>query len=159
MIYFRQPEWSIGYVVMCQIFIAFSGGTLVICEQMAVMAAAKHEHIAVVLAIESMFTQIGSALGSTISAAIWTGTFPVALAAYLPASEQVNLSDIYEMLTVQLSYPVGSSTRDAINRAYGDGQRWMLTAGTTVLLVGIAATAVWRDYRVKDFKQVKGTVV
>ena len=159
MIYFRAPGWNVGFIVMCQIFIAFSGGTLVICEQMAVMAASKHEHIAVVLAILSMFTSIGSAIGSTISAAIWTSSFPVALQNYLPAAEQKNLFDIYEMLTVQLGYPEGSPARDAINAAYGDGQRWMLTAGTAVLVVGVVATAVWRDYRVKDFKQVKGTVV
>ena len=159
MIYFRQPEWNIGLIIMCQIFIAFSGGTLVICEQMAVMAASKHQNIAVVLAILSMFTSIGSAIGSTISAAIWTSTFPVALANYLPASEQANLYEIYESLTVQLSYPEGSPARTAINMAYGDGQRWMLTAGTAVLAVGVVATAVWRDYRVKDFKQVKGNVV
>ena len=159
MIYFRQPSWQIGFTVMCQIFIAFSGGTIVICEQMAVMAASKHEHIAVVLAIESMFTQIGSAIGSTVSAAIWTSVFPAALAAYLPASEQANLQEIFEELPTQLSYPVGSDARNAINAAYGDGQRWMLTAGTAVWVVGVVATAVWRDIRVKDFKQVKGTVV
>ena len=159
MIYFRQPGWGIGYIIMCQIFIAFSGGTLVICSEMAVMAASRHENIAVVLAIQSMFTQIGSAIGSTVSAAIWTSTFPTALALYLPTSEQSNLFDIYEQLPVQLSYPIGSPARDAINQAYGDGQRWMLTAGTAILVVGVAATALWRDYRVKDFKQVKGTVV
>lgn len=159
MIFFRQPGWSVGYLVMCQIFIAFSGGTLVICEQMAVMAASSHGEIAVVLAIESMFTSIGSAIGSTVSAAIWTSTFPVSLAAHLPAAEQKNLHSIYEELTVQLSYPVGSPTRKAIDMAYGDGQRWMLTAGTAVLVVGLVATAAWRDYPVKDFKQVKGTVI
>lgn len=31
-IIFRQPDVNIGYIVMCQIFIAFGGGTLVICE-------------------------------------------------------------------------------------------------------------------------------
>jgi hypothetical protein len=38
MIHFRQPEQGIGYVVMCQIFIAFGGGSLIICEEMAVMS-------------------------------------------------------------------------------------------------------------------------
>ena len=37
MIHFRQPNQGIGYVIMCQIFIAFGGGSLIICEEMAVM--------------------------------------------------------------------------------------------------------------------------
>ena len=159
MIHFREPSNNIGYVIMCQIFIAFGGGTLVICEQMAVMAAAKHENIAVVLAIEAMFTSIGGAIGSTISAAIWTGTFPQALAKYLPASAQADKLTIYSSLVQQLSYPVGSETRNAIDRAYGVGQRYMLIAGTSVLVIGVVATAVWRDIQVKNFKQAKGTVV
>ncbi|KKY22641.1 putative siderophore iron transporter [Phaeomoniella chlamydospora] len=159
MIHFRQPDTNIGYVVMCQIFIAFGGGTLVICEQIAAMAAAKHENIATVLAIESMFSSIGGAIGSTVSAAIWTGTFPKALEEYLPENAQADLYTIYGSLVQQLSYPVGSETRDAINKAYGVSQRYMCIAGTSILVIGVAATAVWRDIKVKDFKQVKGTVI
>ena len=42
MIHFRQLDTDIGYVVICQIFIDFAGGILVIYEQMAVMAVAEH---------------------------------------------------------------------------------------------------------------------
>ncbi len=159
MIAFRQPDVNIGYVVMCQIFIAFSGGTLVICEQMAVMAATSHQYIAVVLAVESMFASIGGAIGSTVAAAVWTSVFPQRLAEYLPAGSQANLTDIYGNINVQLSYPPGSPTRNAINRAYGDAQKSMLIAATAILVVAMVATAMWRDIKVKGFKQVKGRVV
>lgn len=158
MICFRQPGYGVGWQVMCQIFIAFAGGTVVITEQLAVMAAADHANVAVVLAIEAMFTSIGGAVGSTVSAAIWTSVFPAALARYLPESALPDLGTIYEGLPAQLSYPVGSPERDAIALAYGDGQKWMLTAGTAVLVVGVVAAAMWRDIRVKDFKQTKGMV-
>lgn len=71
MIYFRQPGVDIGYVVMCQIFIAFSGGTLVICEQLAVMAVSGPEKVASVLALLGLFQAIGGAIGQAISGAIW----------------------------------------------------------------------------------------
>jgi len=159
MIHFRQPDVNIGYVIMCQIFIAFAGGTLVICEQMAAMAAASHQHVAVVLAVESMFSSIGGAIGSTIATAIWNGVFPEALAKYLPASAQADLTEIYGSLEVQASYPVGSPTRNAINHAYGDAQRDLTIAATAVLSIAVVSVAVWRDIQVKDFKQVKGRVV
>ena len=159
MIQFRQPDVNIGYVIMCQIFIAFAGGTLVICEQTAVMAAGSHQHVAVVLAVEAMFASIGGAVGSTIAAAIWTDVFPSKLLLYLPPESQANFASIYGSLETQLSYEWGSPTRVAIARAYGDAQRDMLIAATAVLVVAFGAVAVWRDIGVKDFKQVKGLVV
>lgn len=175
MIKFRQPDVNIGYIVMCQIFIAFSGGTLVICEQIAAMAATTHQHVAVVLAVEGMFSNIGGAIGSTIAGAICkfynskcpgisdktlgTSVFPVKLAEYLPIETQGNFTEIYGSITVQSSYPIGSATRTAINRAYGDAQKMMLIASTAVLVLAVAAVAVWRDLKIKDFKQVKGRVV
>ncbi|KAH6873805.1 major facilitator superfamily domain-containing protein [Thelonectria olida] len=159
MINFRQPDVNIGYIVMCQIFIAFAGGTIIICDGIAVMAAASHQHIAVVIAVEAMFSEIGGAIGLSVAAAIWTGVFPVKLAEYLPASELPSLLDIYTQLPVQLSYPVGSPARIAIQHAYADAQKMMLIAGTAIWAVGLVATFFWRDINVKNIKQVKGHVI
>lgn len=159
MLKFRQPGVNIGYIIMCQIFIAFAGGTIVICEQTAAMAATSHQYIAVVIAVQGMFSNIGGAIGSTVAAAVWNNVFPKKLAEYLPESEQGNLASIYGRLDVQISYPMGSEARLAIQRAYGDGQRDMLIAATAILVVSFVSTAVWRDIKVKDNKQVKGLVI
>ncbi|KAL8760710.1 MAG: hypothetical protein Q9184_003112, partial [Pyrenodesmia sp. 2 TL-2023] len=55
MINFRQPDGNVGYIVMCQIFISFAAGTIIICDEIAIMAAASHQHVAVVLAVLGMF--------------------------------------------------------------------------------------------------------
>jgi MFS family permease len=159
MLNFRQPDVNIGYIIMCQIFIAFAGGTLVICEQMAAMAAASHAHVAVVLAVEGMFASVGGAIGSTVAAAIWNSVFPKRLSELLPAEALPEMATIYGRLDIQLSYAVGTPTRDAISHAYGDAQKMMLIASTVILVIAIPATAVWRDIKVKDFKQVKGRVI
>ncbi|KAH6615874.1 major facilitator superfamily domain-containing protein [Chaetomium sp. MPI-SDFR-AT-0129] len=159
MAHFRQPDVNIGYIVMCQIFIAVAGGTLVICEQMAVMAATTHQYIAVVLAIESMFSNVGGAIGSTVAAAIWNGVFPKKLADHLPVEMQGNVTSIVASLETQLSYPLGSATRVAIQKAYGDAQRIMIIASTVIQVLSVISVVAWRDIKVKDFKQVKGLVV
>ncbi|KAH0523530.1 hypothetical protein TsFJ059_008524 [Trichoderma semiorbis] len=158
MIHFRQPDVNIGYIIMCQIFIAFAGGTIVICEQTAVMAATSHQYVAVVLAVEAMASSIGGAIGSTVAAAVWQAVFPKKLGQYLPESAQGNLTDIYGSLDVQLSYPMGSPERIAIQKAYGDSQKMMLIAGTAVLSLSVVGTAMWRNIDVRQHKQVKGTV-
>ncbi|KAI4247552.1 MAG: hypothetical protein L6R40_001500 [Gallowayella cf. fulva] len=158
MINFRRPNGNIGYIVMCQIFISFAAGTIIICDEIAIMAAATHQHIAVVLAVLGMFGNIGGAIGLTVAAAIWQDVFPKKLAEYLPVSELPNLLTIYADITAQLSYPVGSPARIAIQHAYGDAQMLMLIAGTAVWAVGIVAVVMWRDIRVIGIKQTKGHV-
>lgn len=55
------------------------------------MAAASHQHIAVVLAVEGMFSGIGGAIGLTVAPAISKTFFPKKLAAYRLSSKPPNL--------------------------------------------------------------------
>jgi MFS family permease len=158
MIHFRQPDTNIGYIVMCQILIAFGGGTLVMCEQMTVMAVSSHQHIPSVLAMEAMIASIGGAIGSSIAGALWTGVFPVKLLEFLPDSSKADLEAIYGSLTVQSSYPIGSPTRAAINHAYGDAQRLMLICATCLYSITLISTALWKDVNVKELKQIHGRI-
>ncbi|KKP02852.1 siderophore iron transporter mirB [Trichoderma harzianum] len=159
MIYFRRPDMNVGYIIMCQIFISLAAGVVIITSQMAAMTAASHQYIAVVIAILSMFSSIGGAIGLTIAGAIWQAIFPIKLAEYLPPDEQANLISIYSMLEVQLSYPVGTPTRIAIQRAYGDAQLMMLVAGTAIWAVGFVGVAIWRNNNIKNIQQVIGQVI
>lgn len=159
MIYFRRPDMNVGYIIMCQIFISVAAGVVIITSQMAAMTAASHQYIAVVVAILSMFSSIGGAIGLTIAGAIWQAVFPIKLAEYLPPDEQANLINIYSMLEVQLSYPVGTPTRIAIQRAYGDAQLMMLVAGTAIWAVGFVGVALWRNNNIKNIQQVIGQVI
>lgn len=159
MIHFRQPGINIGYVVMCQIFIAFAGGCIVICYQMQVMAAGGHENIAPLLALLGLFSSVGSAIGSTISSAIWTRNFPGALLHALPEANKADFETIYASLTVQLSYEQGSEVRDAIIIAYAQSQKKMCIAATCVMVFAFFCVVVWKDFNTKTMRQVKGTVI
>ncbi|PYI28997.1 MFS transporter [Aspergillus indologenus CBS 114.80] len=153
MIKFRQPDVNIGYIVMCQIFVAFGGGTLVICEQMTVMAVSAQRNIPAILAIEGVVASIGSALGGTVAVAMWTGIFPVKLRSLLPASTEADWSTIYGSLDVQQSYARGTPTRDAIDSAYGETQRLMLITATCLYLITWSSCFFWKNIDVKKMKQ------
>ncbi|KAM0716124.1 hypothetical protein Q7P37_008638 [Cladosporium fusiforme] len=159
MIVFRQPEVNVGYLVMCQLFIAFGGGTLVIAQQVGAMAATTHQYVAVVLAILSVFNAIGGAVGASIAGAVWGGTFSSDLARFLPVESQANATSIAGDLTVQLSYPLGDPTRIGIQNAYGNSQRIMLIAATAITCLGFPAVLMWRAIDTRQRKQVKGLVM
>lgn len=158
MIHFRQPNQKVGYIVMCQIFISIGGSIFIICQQIAILAASDHQHIAAVLALLYVVGNIGGAIGNTICGAIWTNTFPQALMRFLPEADLADFDDIYGDLNVQLSYPVGSATRLGIQAAYAFAQKRMLIAGVSIMSVSIIWVFLIKNLNLKKIPQVKGTV-
>ena len=158
MIHFRSPQSHIGYVVLCEVFKALAGGTLVICQQMAAMATGGHESVAVSFALVGLFTKLGGGIGSAISGAIWTGTVPFYLEKYLPPEKRYKAAELYGSIEEVLSYPIGTPERDATIQAYGVAQRRMLIAGLSILPLAVASILMWRDIRLKKLSQVRGTV-
>lgn len=158
MIYFRRPNQTVGYLVMCQIFISIGGSIFIILQQVAILAAVDHQHVAAVLALLYVVGTIGSAMGATISGAIWTNTFRKALLRYLPESALPDLDAIYEDLDTQLSYAIGSPERLAIQESYGYAQTRMLAAGTAIMGLGFIWMLLIRNINVAKIAQVKGMV-
>jgi hypothetical protein len=160
LICFRQPDRYVGYIAMCNIFVNFGFGILMLTIEIGILAAAAaQQYFAVSIALINLFCYMGNAVGFTISAAIWQGTFPKKLALHLPPESQGNLTTIYSSIEAQLSYEWGSPTRLAIQHAYGDTWRYLLITGVATWIVGLVAMLVWKNMNVKGVKQNKGYVV
>ncbi|KAK7418663.1 hypothetical protein QQX98_003854 [Neonectria punicea] len=158
MIYFRSPSKSVGFIVMCEIVMSLGGGAIILLSQISVMAASKHEDYAAMLALLSLFGNMGGAVGNSISGAIWTNTLPGKLQEYLPESTKSKWYEIYESLDIQLSYPVGSATRDAIIHGYAVAQRNMLIAGTAIMGLSIAFVMMVKNIKLKNLDSMQGVV-
>jgi MFS family permease len=159
MIHFRSADFPIGYLVMCQIFIAFGGGTLVIGEDMAVMASADRDGVPLMLSLIGLSSSVGGSIGYAVSAAIYANVFPSTLLAGLPDDAKGDYQTIYNGgYGVQTTYPVGSPIRNAIDHAWGQSQKFGAISATCILILGIPSIAIWKNYNV-DKKQNKGTVL
>lgn len=158
MIHFRQPNQYIGYIVMCEIFISIGGSVFTLIMQLAVLAAVDHQHVAAALAVLFISGGIGGSIGNAISGAIWTNTFLPALQRNLPESAQSQVLTIYSSLPTQLSYPIGTPERLAIQESYGYAQTRMLAAGTGLMVLSFIWVTMIRNYNVKQMTQTKGVV-
>ncbi|KAJ5537632.1 hypothetical protein N7494_007111 [Penicillium frequentans] len=159
MIHFRTPGGYIGYIVMCEVFFSVAGSIFILCCQLAVLASVDHQHVSTVLALLFVMGSIGGSIGSAISGAIWTNTFLHKLQQTLPESALPDIATIYGSLTAQLSYPVGSPTRDAIVEAYGYGQERMLIAATAFMVLSFVWVGMMRNLNVKNMTQTKGNTL
>ncbi|KAB5563533.1 major facilitator superfamily domain-containing protein [Coniochaeta sp. 2T2.1] len=158
MIYFRRPNQSVGYLVMCQVFISIGGCIFIIVQQVSILAAVDHQHVAAALALLNVVGTTGNAMGATISGAIWTNTFYKALVKFLPDSALENIDAIYEDLDTQLSYEPGTAERLGIQEAYGYTQTRMLAAGLGIMGLSFFWILLIRNINLAKIKQVKGMV-
>ncbi|KAJ5631994.1 MFS general substrate transporter [Penicillium lividum] len=159
MIHFRGQDADIGYVIMCQIFIAFSGAMLVIGEQMAGMCASDRDSIPIILSMIGLFSNVGGAIGDAVAAAIYTNTFPQGLRKALPASAESEWESIYlGGYSSQLGYAPGTEIRDAINFAWGYTQKYEAIAATCLAVLLIPSILLWKHYTVNQ-SQNKGVTI
>ncbi|KAH6896821.1 major facilitator superfamily domain-containing protein [Thelonectria olida] len=158
MIHFRRPNQSVGYLIMCEVFISIGGSIFIIVQQLAVLAAVDHQHVAAALALVYVVGTTGGAIGYTISGSIWSNTFRKALLMYLPSADLASVDDIVGSLEVQLSYAVGTDSRRAIQRAYAYGQTRMLAAGTGIMVLAIIWVLLIKNINVAKIQQTRGVV-
>lgn len=118
MIRYRTADSSTGSLVGTQICLGIGGGMIAWPTQLGVQASASHQEVAATTAIYLTLLEIGGAVGSAISGAIWTNNIPNKLERYLPDNAKDQAKNIFGNISAAIEYPVGSPERVAINRAY-----------------------------------------
>ncbi|PSK46121.1 cell division control protein 42 [Elsinoe australis] len=161
MLRYRQEGASTGTLVGCQIAVGIGGGMLNVPAQLGVQASASHQQVAAATAIFLTILEIGGAVGSSISGAIWTNNLLAKLQAYLPAETQDQATLIYGNITLaSTGWPMGDPTRVAINRAYQETMTKLLTVAICVAIPLLPLSLLMKNYRLDQVDQhVKGTVV
>lgn len=159
LVHFRSNEYSIGLNIMCQIFIGLGWGTLLLGYELAAYAASDRDGIPMVYSLIGLSCSVFSSVASAIVTAIYNSVFSSALLRTLPPDTVGQYMDIMQGgSSVQMTYPVGSDTRNSINYAYGEVQKYLCILAAAVMVLAFPAIYIWKDYRV-DRKQVKGTVL
>lgn len=149
MIYASRPGLSIRPVIACQVLLAISAGTMTVSMMMAVLAKAKPGQVPMRMALFYMMSMMNSALGSTISTAIWRNTLPGALIQFLPPDLKSIAGRIAGSIVVQLSYPPGSVGREAVIEAFALAWRYLMIAGTAAMGISVVGVILMKEHHVK----------
>lgn len=68
----RGPNATDGELVVTQILVALGGAFSVVGSRVASQASVPHQDLATVIALLSLWTKLGGAIGYAIAAAVWT---------------------------------------------------------------------------------------
>ena len=150
-------------MVGTQIAIGIGGGFLNVPVQLGVQASASHQQVAAATTVWLTLLEVGGAVGAAISGAIWSTYVPRKLQLYLPPDLTANYATIYGDVTVSSNYtlyPAGSPARIAINRAYQETMKYMLTGALCAAAPIPFLTLFLKNYKLDQMKQpVKGRVI
>ncbi|GME26765.1 Fungal trichothecene efflux pump [Neofusicoccum parvum] len=158
---YREEGVSTATLVGCQIATGIGGGLLNVPAQLGVQASASHQEVAAATAVFLTILEIGGAVGSAISGAIWTSSVPDKLERYLPTEIKDQASLIYGNVTLaSTGWAMGTPERMAINRAYQETMHTLLTVAVCVAAPLIPLSLLMKNYKLGKMPQkVVGKVV
>jgi hypothetical protein len=152
MLRYRSEAASTGQLVVSQVALGIGGGMLITPSQLGVQASSSHQEVAGATAIFLTILETGGAVGAAVSGAVWTANLPTKLAAHLPKSIKGHAMDIFGNLEIARSYAVGTPERAAINKAYEETIRILLTIALCACVPLIPLSLMMRDYKLNKVK-------
>ncbi|KAJ6089593.1 hypothetical protein N7467_004809 [Penicillium canescens] len=147
MLLYRGEGASHFQVLGTQIIVGIGGGLVNVPVQLGVQASASHQEVAAATAMFLTSMEMGGAVGAAISGAVWSSAIPHKLLQYLPEETKGQAGEIFGKLTEALSYPMGSPTRIAINRAYQETMNRLLTLAIIATLPLIPLSLMMVNYK------------
>ncbi|CAK7275270.1 ferrioxamine B transporter [Sporothrix epigloea] len=131
LIHFRGSTSTAGLhtsrtgVIAAEVVLGVGGGVLFYAAQTALQVQIKHEHLAAVTGVSLAFHYIGSALGATLSGALWTQLLPSRLEAQLAPINSTLAAIAYAnpLMNIVPVYPLGTPERTGVIAAYQSIQR------------------------------------
>lgn len=147
MLTYRGEGASHFQVLGTQVIVGIGGGLVNVPVQLGVQASASHQEVAAATAMFLTSMEMGGAVGAAISGAVWSSAIPHKLLQYLPEETKGQAGDIFGKLTTALSYPMGSPTRIAINRAYQETMDRLLFLAVLATLPLIPLSLMMVNYK------------
>lgn len=147
MLLYRREGSSQMQILGTQVIVGIGGGLLNVPVQLGVQASASHQEVAAATAMFLTSMEMGGAVGAAISGAVWTHSIPRKLLVYLPEETRGEAEEIFGKLTKALSYPFGSPTRIAINRAYQETMNKLLVLAIIASIPLIPLSLLMVNYR------------
>jgi len=139
-------------VIGAQCLLGFAGGMFPYPAQASIQAATKHEHVAVITGLYLALYNVGSALGYTVSGAIWTQVLPGQLEQNLAQFGNSTLATaVYgNPFAVVAEYPIGTPIRTGIIQSYQYAQRILCITGLCLCVPLIVFACLLRNPRLGD---------
>ncbi|GMM33709.1 hypothetical protein DASC09_010340 [Saccharomycopsis crataegensis] len=129
---------GIGVLIAGLIITSFGDAANVMGTQIAAQAAVPHQDMAATISVLSLYSSIGAAIGTAITAAIWNSKMPGALLKYVP--DATKATEFFESVSDIHAEPWGSANRLGAIKAYQEVNHVLFCMGvgvSSIMLIGV----------------------
>lgn len=137
---------NIATIFFAKFLLSAGGGIMVIGSQIAAQASVKHKDLALSIAILSLFTQVGGAIASAISATIWNNNLPTFIARYCPNLTPEEVTSVFGDITVAAV----TEPREGIVKAYNEAYRLLSLPALICIFVPFIVACFSTNYVLDD---------
>ncbi|KAJ6445003.1 siderochrome-iron transporter (Sit1) [Purpureocillium lavendulum] len=152
LIHYRGSPSGKDGIIGAQVLLGFAGGLFPYTAQASLQVYLKHENLAVMTGIYLAVYNVGSALGNTVSGAMWSQLLPAKLEETLAPINATLAPLAYAdpFTNVVAAYPLGTPERAAVGEAYQYIQRLLCITGICLCVPLIAFSVALRNPRLND---------
>ncbi|KAK4044607.1 siderophore iron transporter mirC [Parachaetomium inaequale] len=164
----RTRAASVPSLFAAQTLLGAGAGLMHVATQLVVQAAASstaiqgHEggqqYVGVATASFLTLVQVGAAVGSALSGAVWGRLVPGKLRSYLPEHVKGEADKIYASVVVACSYAWGSPEREAIARSYQETITVLLWVALVACGPVLGMAMLVGNYRLDGVGRKRGVV-
>lgn len=139
-------------VISAQVLLGLASGFFAYPTQASIQASASRDHVAILTGLYLSFFNVGSAMGTAVSGAVWTQTLYSSLQHNLAFQDNSTLAKAMydDPFKTVAGYPVGTDIRSAIIESYGYVQGLLCAAGLAICLPMVGFAMALRNPRLGD---------
>jgi hypothetical protein len=144
----NKATTSTAAMVMAMILIGFGGSMSVVGSRVASQASVPHQDVALVISLLSLWSKIGSAIGSAIVVVIWSDQMPKQLRDHLPAiATETDVTKLFGSLTsIRKLYAFDDPMRVGAILAYRRALYYCLAPALGLAFVPLVAACFQTNY-------------
>jgi hypothetical protein len=118
----------------------------VVGARVGAQASVPHEDLASVIALLSLWSTLGSAVGGAVAASMWTADMPDNIALYLPDVSPQIRAKLYGSITAITAYDFDDPIRQGIIKAYAKTSGPIAICALCLAAVPLLATFFMPDF-------------
>ncbi|GAA5992982.1 hypothetical protein JCM10908_000783 [Rhodotorula pacifica] len=142
---------DVGRLVMSQLLTGAGGAFSVVGSQVGSQAAVPHQDVALVIALLSLWSNIGGSIGSAIAAQVWNSHMPSNLRKYMPLSvNDTQVGEFFSSITLIREYEYESPIRQAAIHAYEDTVYPLWAAALGLSFISLIAACFQSNFFLGD---------
>lgn len=134
-------------MVISMILVGFGGSMSVVGSRVASEASVPHQDVALVISLLSLWSKVGSAIGSAIVVVIWSSQMPMQLRAHLPSTAtESDVTKLFGQVTLIRDYDFNDPMRVGAIVAYRRALYYCIAPALGLAFIPLIAAFFQNNY-------------